>query len=106
MQHIFNIAIDMDDERIVKAVSSRAEEEILKKLTNDVEDSLFNHRGWGSDRFNPNMRDGLSETMKDCIMEFIGENQEEILDRAGKFLAERLARTKKAREVLEGVRLD
>lgn len=101
MQHIFNIAIDMDDKRIVNAVCERAESEILKKLEHDVEDTLFSHRGgWSSDRWNPNKRDGLSDILQDKFDEFLNKNRDDIIDRAEKYLAERLARSKKGRELL------
>ena len=32
MQHIFNIAIDMDDEKIIKAVCEKAEGKIIENL--------------------------------------------------------------------------
>lgn len=100
MQHIFNIAIDMDDERIVNAVCEKAESKIIEKLEHDVEDTMFSHYGWSSDRWNPNKRNGLSEILQDKFEEFLDENRDDILNRAGKYLAEKLSRTKKARELL------
>lgn len=100
MQHIFNIAIDMDDRRIVDAVSEKAEEEILKKLLGDVESVIFDHRGWKSSETDPKMRDGLSRLVTEKFEEFLNENRDEIFDRAGKHLADKLSRTKAAKDLL------
>lgn len=45
MQHIFNIAIDLDDDVIRDAIAENAEKAITQKILGDVEDAIFNHAG-------------------------------------------------------------
>lgn len=99
MQHIFNVAIDMDDERIIKAVSEKAEREILKMMCSKVEEIIYQKDYWGgtkSQNLNP-LRDMVGKKVE----EILKENKDYILNEAAKILADRLLRSKAGKALLE-----
>ena len=100
MQHIFQISIDIDDERIRNAIAESAEKEIIKKLTVDVEKILYNH-SWGTP--GENNRRGLSDFAEDKIDDFLEACREAIISEAAERLAGKLAKTKKGKEILNNL---
>ena len=104
MQHIFNIAIDMDDERIKQAVADKAEKEIMARLTTEVGRVIFEKSGY----YSSNNRLGYNENhlglwAKGIFEDFLKENKEAIIKAAAKELADRLARTKAGKTILENL---
>lgn len=105
MQHIFNIAIDMDDERIKQAVADKAEKEIMANITREVGRVIFERSGYYSSYgqnkgYNENC---LSNWAKGMFEDFLKENKKAIIAGAAKELADRLARTKAGKAILENL---
>lgn len=107
MQHIFNIAIDMDDERIKQAVADKAEKEIMANITREVGRVIFqrssyryNSYGQKDNGYNENY---FSDWAKGAFNDFLKENKEAIIKGAAKELADRLARTKAGKAILENL---
>ena len=99
MQHIFNIAIDMDDERIIKAVSEKAEREILNMMCSKVEEIIYQKDYWGGTK-SKNLTP-LRDMVGKKVDEILKENKDYIINEAAKILADRLVRTKAGKALLE-----
>lgn len=100
MEHIVQFAIGIDDDAIVKRVEERAEKMIIDELRKKVEGAFFAKSYYG----NPTNEPGAwSERL---FMDFLAEHKAEILECAGKYLAEKLSKTKAGRELLNGVKED
>lgn len=105
MDHIFNIAIHMDDEHIKEQVAQKAEKEIMANLQREVGQVIFertSYYAYGNNNkgYNPNQ---LSNWAKMQFDNFLKEHKEEIIAGAAKELADRLARTKAGKAILENL---
>ena len=113
MEHIFNIAINVEDEKIQQSILERAETEVLKDIRKGVECMMFKHQfasGYYYGKYTEktaeqmvDSRDGISSKFESILEEMFEQNKELIFEIAGKALAERLCRTKKAKELLEKI---
>jgi hypothetical protein len=105
MEHIFNVAISMDDDRIKETVANKAEKEIMANLTREVgcvifERSSYYACGNNNKGYDPNH---LSSWAKMQFDNFLKEHKDEIIAGAAKELANRLARTKAAKAIFENL---
>lgn len=101
MEHIVQFAVGIDDNAIVKLVTEHAEKEIIKDLKQDVINKIFQ-----ADYYRTNAdpkRDKLSWTAEKLIREMFAENEQVIIDKAAALLADRLARTKKGKAILDDI---
>lgn len=94
MEHIIQFAIGIDDKAIRERVEANAERTIIEDIKKDVKDHLYMKNSWGAGYLNQ-----PSNYFNDKITEFINENKDEIIALAAKNLAERLAKTKAAKEL-------
>lgn len=102
MDHIFNIAIHMDDEHIKEQVALKAEKEILANLTKEVGQAIFERTSYytysnSNKGYNPNH---MSDWAKMQFDKFLNDHKAEIIAGAAKELADRLARTKAGKAIL------
>lgn len=102
MEHIIQMAISVEDEKIVKRVEEAAENQITKTLTDRVENVICEKRGWygSKERDYAPLKDMVSEQ----IAKVLDENKEFILSEASKILADKLARSKAGKEILQGLK--
>lgn len=98
MEHIVQFAIGIDDEAIVKRVEENAEKVIINELQAQIKKTIFDKDYFGRPT------ETLSTWAESHLDGFLEKHKTEIIECAGKYLAERLARTKAAKEVLEGVK--
>jgi hypothetical protein len=103
MEHIFSIAISMDDETIKKQVAEKAEREIMSNLQREVGQIIFeraSYYAYGNNNkgYNPNC---LSDWAKMQFDNFLKEHKDEIIAGAAKELANRLVRTKAGKAIIE-----
>lgn len=106
MDHIFNVAIHMDDEHIKEQVANKAEKEILANLTREVGQAIFEKAsyypyGLNNKGYNPNH---MSDWAKMQFDNFLKDHKAEIIAGAAKELADRLARTKAGKAILENLK--
>lgn len=101
MEHIVQFAIGIDDDAIVKKVSENAEKEIIKELKQDVANKIFEAYYWNKNA-DPKT-DRLSNFSEHIVLSFLEENKEDIITKAAALLADRLARTKKGKEILNNL---
>lgn len=102
MEHIVQFAVGIDDEAIKKSVMEHAEEKITKDIKQQIMDNVFDHE-WSR-----HARDNspLSDYSKRILEEWLSQNKDHIIEETAKYLAERLMRTKAAKEMLTEVLAD
>lgn len=106
MEHIFSIAISMDDEAIKQQVAKKAEKEIISNLKNEVGCIIFEREryyGYGNNNKGYNEH-CLSNWSKMQFDDFLKTHKDEIIAGAAKELADRLSRTKAGKAILENLK--
>lgn len=103
MEHIFNIAINMDDERIKEAVATKAEKEIMANLTREVGRVIFMRSGYYSSDKKGYNENHLGAWAEGIFEEFLKKNKDAIIKATAKLLADRLARSKAGKAILENL---
>ena len=100
---IINIPIQIHEEEMTRVIKQDYEEkvidEIVKYITKTIEEQ---GRGYGysyNTRFDAGMLNMITRQMD----KFLDEHKEEIIDKAGNALAEKLRRTKRVKDVVDGV---
>ena len=96
---IINIPLTIDDELWASALARDYESKVTEKLTNEVRKVLMDHDSRYYLR-QKSVNEGLSEWVSYKIDDILKEYKDEIIDAAAEKLAERLSRTKRAKEVL------
>ena len=102
MEHIIQMAISVEDEKIVKRVEETAEKQIIETLTDRVENVISKKHGW----YGKSERDytPLKNMVSEQIEKILDENKDLILSEASKILADKLARSKAGKEILQGLK--
>lgn len=100
---VINIPIQVDEKQLEEVVKRDYEGRIFNELMRRVEAVLIHEAKYSPYSYNSGdkARDGLKEMIDEHIDIFLKDNKDEIIDVASTKLAERLGRTKKAREALE-----
>lgn len=96
---IINIPLTIDDELWASALARDYESKVVDKLTDEVRKSIMDHdpRYYMREKsFNTGLENWVSVKIDDILKEY----KDDIIDAAAEKLAERLARTKRAKEVL------
>ena len=106
MEHIFNIAINMDDETIKQQIANKAEKEIMANIQREVGRVIFERTsyydyGKNNKGYNENC---LSSWACNMFEQFLKDHKEEIINSAAKELADRLVRTKAGKAILENLK--
>lgn len=101
MEHVIQIAISVEDERIVKKVEETAENQIIQTLTDRIEDVISEKYGWCRDNRDYTPLKNMASKQVGNILE---ENKDLILSEASKILADKLARSKAGKEILQGLK--
>lgn len=99
MEHIVQIAFDFDDERVRQTIENTVKKEVIDGIQADITKTLL--RNFGS--WNNNKECALVDLVRNEVSAFLGENKDVIVEAAAKNLAERLAKSKKGKELLEGL---
>lgn len=99
MEHIVQIAFDFDDERVRQTIENTVKKEVIDGIQADITKTLL--RNFGS--WNCSKESALVDLMRERTDDFLKENKDVILEAAAKNLSERLARSKKGKELLEGL---
>lgn len=99
---IINIPLQIDDEMIGKAAIADYENKVSRYLLNHVEDVL-KQKAFSSWRSEAKPEEGIRNYVVGIIEQTIEKYRDDIIDAAAKELAGRLARTKRGKEILEGI---
>lgn len=96
MEHIIQFGIGVDDDAIRKRIEENAESIILKNIEDGVRSTLFEKDYYGR---------GYSKVptsyLDEKIDAFLESHKDEILEMAAAKLADRLAKSKRGKEILE-----
>ena len=103
MEHIVQFAVGIDDQRIVNVIEESAARDITKNLQQMVMNKIFQSSYYKSDARN---NDPLSDFSKRLIDEFLERHKDVILEKTSVYLADKLARTKAAKEIIAKTRMD
>ena len=96
MEHIIQFSISVEDDRIVNSIENNVEKQVIRTITDKVEDRIYEKR-WGK-VYNA---DPLIDMIHSRIDKVLADNTDLIIDRASKILAEKLARSKAGKAILE-----
>lgn len=101
MEHIIQMAISVEDEKIIKMVEETAENQIIQTLTDRVENVISEKRGWSRDNrdYTP-----LKNMVSEQVAKILEENKDFVLAEASKILADKLARSKAGKEALQSLK--
>lgn len=97
---IINIPLQVDDEMINSVIAKDYQAKIEQNLTKQVEAAIKNR---SRSYYSKSVSDGLFCMAEEAVDKVISEYKEEVIDRAADKLAERLARTKKAKEIFDNL---
>lgn len=99
MQHIVNIAFDFDDETVKQHIEKNVEDSVINKISRNIEVAIFQKMGFGQ-TYETSKETAYRELVQNQVGKFLSEHKEEILQTTGTIMAERLCRTKAARELI------
>lgn len=103
MEHIVQIAFDFDDERVRQTIENTVKKEVINGIQMDITKALLHNFGSWNGAWDRSKENALVDLMRERTDEFLKENKDVILEAAAKNLSERLARSKKGKELLEGL---
>ncbi len=101
MEHIVQFAINFDDQRITEIVEEKAAKEIIASMEQKVCDRVFKPRYYNG-KGDP--KEGFNNWMDGKVEDFLEAHKQEIIEMAGRFLADRLSRTKAVKEMVGGLK--
>lgn len=98
---VINIPLQINEQEMTNVIKKDYEEkvinEIVKYITTTVEKQGFGY-GYGAKFDN-----GMMNLIQYQIGKFLDEHKDEIIQKAGNILAEKLRRTKRVKEMMEGI---
>lgn len=97
-----NIPLNIPDELWANALAKDYEAKVVDKLTDEVRKIIQEHDSYSYYRRDKDVKRGLQDWVGNKIDNILKEYKDEIIEAAADKLAERLARTKKAKELLDG----
>lgn len=104
-QHIINVAFDFDDDKVRKTLEESAEKKVIDNLLTDIKKAICsksdNYWGYNAKVTDENFTDGLKVIVYDEIERVLLDNKDTIIKLAADKLAERLSKTKAAKELLK-----
>jgi hypothetical protein len=103
-EHIVQFGVCIDDDAIAKGVQQSAEKEVIKMICEKVEDVIYAKYGYSYSRVNKDDLSPLRYIVEHKVDEVINENKQFILDNASKILADKLARSKAGKAILENLK--
>lgn len=100
MQHFFNFAVEFDDQKISDQIAKNAESQITKEVGELVKKNLFK-KGYSYSSFKDDYDRGFTDAGKEIIAAWLTEHKDLIISKTAELLADKLARTKAAKAIIE-----
>lgn len=97
---IINIPLQIDEHKMEEVLQRDYEGKILSEIMNQVKKTLYDN---ASRYYGDRVSDGMCVLIEKQIKSFLNEHKDEVIDNASKILAEKLARSKKGKEILGGL---
>lgn len=98
---IINVPLNIPDELWTNALAKDYEDKVVDKLTEEVRKCLAEHDSYEYYSRNKDVNRGIREWVSDKIDDILKEYKADIIEAAADKLAERLARTKAAKELVK-----
>ena len=98
---IINVPLNIPDELWANAIAKDYEEKILINLTEEVRKCIGEHDHLSYYNKYKDVRRGMADWVSDKIDDILKEYKQDIIEAAADKLAERLARTKAAKELVK-----
>lgn len=95
MEHIVNFGFSFEDDKITKAICDKAEEQVIEKIKDDVENIIYKKTYWDKKDDMP-----LRNIIKNIVADMLEENKQVIIEMAAEKLADSLKRTKAVKELV------
>ncbi len=99
MEHILQFGINIDDEKIKNTVMAKVDKVVHEIVKGDVIEALTGNRNNSDYTYSRSLKELVNNTME----RFCEDNKQTIIDLAADRLAEKLSRTKVAKEAIEKV---
>lgn len=101
---IINIPIQIDEAKMEEVVQRDYEQRVIKLIAEHITTALTKQSTsyYAYDKAS----DGMTNLIYERIDLFIGAHKDEIIEIAGSHLADKLARTKAAKELIENLKAD
>jgi len=98
---IINIPLQIDEAKMEEVVERDYMGKVMSSITDYIKTCLSKHSKnyYGSDKEN----DGMTEMINRRIDAHLDQYRDEIIEAAAKYLADKLARSKRGKEILEEV---
>lgn len=100
---IINIPLQVDEQQMEEVIKRDYEGKVLNRITEYIKASLvdksYRYYGNADDR----VKEGMSMLIERQIQTFLSDHSEEIIESASKILADKLAKSKKGKAILEGL---
>lgn len=96
IEHIVQFGISIDDEQIKKTIEKNAMQQVVATLRNDIIKEMIGKNNYTKSDYSTKMWNAINEQIK----MFLDENKEEIINIASEKLAEKLAKTKKVKDMV------
>ena len=100
---VINIPIQIDEAKMEEAVQKDYEGKVLDEIVKYIKTTLTRA---SSNPYGDRATDGMRVLIEDRIDEFLKDHKDEVIEHASKLLADKLARSKKGKEILDGVCAD
>ncbi len=101
MQHIIQFAFDFDDDTIKQTIQEIAKEEVIKRITQDIETQMF-ETSFRNIMPDPR-RDPLKAWIEDIVRDEIIKYKDEIISQSVANVSEAIKRTKAFKESVETI---
>lgn len=92
------VTIGVDEERIAKEIEKNVEDRVVENITNEVKQVIYK-----TNYYNKETNEPLRKIVESQVRKVIQVNEEAIIREAAKYLADKMARSKAAREATKEV---
>ena len=105
MEHIVQFAVGIDDEGIRKRIIETSEKQIIDRLYEECKSAVIrkSRRYWNFENKDEKIKIVLNDLVFEAVDKMVTEHKDEIIDNASKILADRIGRTKAARETFRNI---
>ena len=97
---IINIPLQIDEEKMEEVVKKDYESKVIDEIVKYIRQALVNA---SPSYYGDRAASGMTELIKNRIDIYLEQHNDEIIKAAGNALAEKLARTKRGKAILDGI---
>ena len=97
---IINIPLQIDEEKMEEVVKNDYESKVMNEIVKYIKTSLEHE---ASSYYGDRVKNGMTELIKGRIDIYLEKHNDEVINAAGNALAEKLARSKRGKAILDGM---